>query len=64
MKKFITLVEQVIFLLGQALLSVSYNRRRNILKMITEDSRKAKAMLKENEYILRESKTHLFGNKF
>ena len=64
MKKFITLVEQVIFLLGQASLSVSYNRRRNILKMITEDSGKAKAMLKENEYILRESKTHLFGNKF
>ena len=32
--------------------------------MITKDPRKAKAMLKENENILRESETHLFGKKF
>ena len=46
MGKFVTLVEQVILLLGQASLSVSYTRRLNILKMITKDPRKAKAMLK------------------
>ena len=32
--------------------------------MITKDPRKAKSMLKENEDILRESETHLFGKKF
>ena len=46
--KFLTLVEHVILLLGQPSLSVSYTRRLNILKMITKDLRKAKAMLKEN----------------
>ena len=55
MDKFLNLVEQVILLLGQASLSVSYTRRLNILKMITKDPRKAKAMLKENENILKES---------
>ena len=29
-----------------------------------KDPRKAKAMFKENENILRESETHLFGKKF
>ena len=43
--KFVTLVEQVILLLGQASCSVSYTRRLNILKMIMKDPRKAKAML-------------------
>ena len=62
--KFVTLVEQVILLLGQASLSLSYTCRLNILKMITKDPRKVKAMLKENENILRGSETHLFGNKF
>ena len=62
--KFVTLVEQVTLLLGQASLSVSYTRRLNILKMIAKDPRKAKAMLKENENILRETETHLFGKKF
>ena len=46
--KFLTVVEHVILLLGQPSLSVSYTRRLNILKMITKDLRKAKAMLKEN----------------
>ena len=46
--KFLTLVEHVILLLSQPSLSVSYTRRLNILKMITKDLRKAKAMLKEN----------------
>ena len=46
--KFLTLVEHVILLLGQPSVSVSYTRRLNILKMITKDLRKAKAMLKEN----------------
>ena len=46
--KFLTLVEHVILLLGQPSLYVSYTRRLNILKMITKDLRKAKAMLKEN----------------
>ena len=32
--------------------------------MITKDLRKAKAKLKENENILKESETHLFGKKF
>ena len=63
MDKFLNLVEQVILLLGQASLSVSYTRRLNILKMITKDPRKAKAMLKENENILKESKTHLLRKK-
>ena len=31
--------------------------------MITKDPRKAKAIRKENENILRESETHLFGKK-
>ena len=61
--KFVTLVEQVILLPGQASLSVSYTRRFNILKMITKDPRKAKAMLKENENVLKKSETHLFGKK-
>ena len=62
--KFVTLVEQVILLLGQASRSLSYTRPLNILKMITNDLRKAEAMLKKNENILRESETHLFGKKF
>ena len=61
--KFVTLVEQVVLLLGQVSLSVSYTRRLNILKMIPKDPRKAKAMLKEDEKILKESETHLFGIK-
>ena len=64
MDKFVTLVEQVILLLGQASLSVSYIRRVNILKMIMKDPRKANTMLKENENVLRDYKTHLFGKKF
>ena len=32
--------------------------------MIMKDPRKPKAMLKENENILRKSETHLFGKKF
>ena len=32
--------------------------------MIAKCPRKAKAMLKENENILRQSETHLFGKKF
>ena len=60
-EKFVALVEQVILLLGQTSLSVSYTRRLNILKLITKDIRKAKAILKENENILKENETHLFG---
>ena len=61
---FVTFVEQVILLLGQASISVSYTSRLNILKMITKDPRKAKTMLKKNENVLRENDTHLFGKKF
>ena len=50
--------------MGQASLSVSYTRRLSILKMITKDPRKAKAILIENENILKESEAHLFGKKF
>ena len=62
--KFVTIVEQVILLLGQVSLSLPYTRPLNILKMITNDLRKAEAMLKKNENILRESETHVFGKKF
>ena len=62
--KFVTLVEEAILLLSQASLSVSYTRRANILKMIMKDPRRVKAMLRENENILKESETHLFGKKF
>ena len=62
--KFVTLVEEVILLLGQASLSLSHICRLSILKMIMKDPGKAKAMLKENENILRESETHLFGKRF
>ena len=51
-------------LLGQDSLAVSCTRLLNILKMITKDPRKTKDMLKENENILKESETHLFGKKF
>ena len=64
LEKFVTLVEQVILLLGQASLSLLYTRRLNILKMIMKDPGKAKTMLQENENILRESETHLFGKRF
>ena len=60
-EKFVALVEQVILFLGQTSLSVSYTRQLNILKLITKDPRKAKAILKENENILKENETHLFG---
>ena len=60
--KFVTLVEQAILLLSQASLSVSNICRLNILKMIMEDPRKAKTMLKEHEDVLRESEIPLFGN--
>ena len=63
-EKFVALVEQVILFLGQTSLSVSYTRQLNILKLITKDPRKAKAILKENENILKENETHLFGKKF
>ena len=53
--KFVTLAEQVILLLRQASLSVSYTSLLNILKIITKDPRKAKAMLKQNDNMLRES---------
>ena len=55
MEKFVTLAEQVILLLRQASLSVSYTSLLNILKIITKDPRKAKAMLKQNDNMLRES---------
>ena len=57
--KFVTLVEQVILLLGQATLS-----SLTFLKMITKDPRKAKPMVKENQKILKESETHTLGKKF
>ena len=60
--KFVTLAEQAILLLSQASLSVSNICRLNILKMIMEDPRKAKTMLKKNEDVLRESEIPLFGN--
>ena len=60
--KFVTLAEQAILPLSQASLSVSNICRLNILKMIMEDPRKAKTMLKENEDVLRESEIPLFGN--
>ena len=50
--------------MGQASLAVAYTRRLNILKMITKDPRKAKALLKENENVLRGNETRLFGKKF
>lgn len=50
----VTLAKQVILLLRQASLSVSYTSLLNILKTITKDLRKAKTMLKEN-HMLRES---------
>ena len=62
--KFVTLAEEAILLLSQASLSVSYTRRPNILKMIMKDPRRVKAILRENENILKESETHLFGKKF
>ena len=62
--KYVTLAEQVALLLGEASLSVSYTSRFNILKTVTKDPRKAKAMLRENENILKENETHLFGKKF
>ena len=40
--KFVTLVEQVLLLMGQASLVISYTSRLNILKMIMKDPRKAK----------------------
>ena len=62
--KFVTLAEEAILLLSQASLPVSYTRRPNILKMITKDPIRVKAMLRENKNILKESETHLFGKKF
>ena len=62
--KFVTLAEEAILLLSQASLSVSYTRRPNILKMITKDPIRVKAMLRENKNILKESETHRFGKKF
>ena len=64
MDKFVTLVKQVILVLGQVSLSVSYTRRLNILKMITKEPRKAKAMLIENENILEESETTSLKRSF
>ena len=55
MDRFVTLVKQVILVLGQVSLSASHTRRLNILKMITKEPRKAKAMLIENENTLEES---------
>ena len=64
MDKFVTLVKQVILVLGQVSLSVSYTRRLNILKMITKEPGKAKAMLIENESILEESETTSLKRSF
>ena len=61
MDKFVTLVEQVVLLLGQASLLVSYTRQ---LGNDNEDPRKAKTMFKKFENVLRESETHHFGKKF
>ena len=62
--KSVTLVEQVILLLCQTSLSVPFTLRLKIFKKIMKDPRKANAMLKENENILKESETQLFGKKF
>ena len=62
--KFLTFVEQVILLLAQGSLFVSYTRRLNILKMIMKNPRNANTMLKENKNILKESESHLFGKNF
>ena len=57
-------IEQTTLLLGQALLSVSYARRSNILKILLKDPRKVKTLLKEKSALLQEDECHLFGKNF
>ena len=47
---FATLIEQTTLLLGQALLSVSYTHRLNILKTLLKGPRRTKALLREKQH--------------
>ena len=46
-EELITLVEKSVLLIGHTSNCISYNRRLNILKVITKDPRKAQSLLKE-----------------
>ena len=58
------LVEQSITLIGQAKVSLTYERRLAILYRLTGDVKKAKKLLSKHESSLLDSHKALFGNKF
>ena len=57
-------VEKIVCLLGQASLSVDRHRRIHTLLMITDDYKKAKDLLDQNEEVIAESSDKLFGDCF
>ena len=58
------LVEQSITLIGQAKISLTYERRLAILYRLTGDFKKAKKLMSKHESSLLESRKTLFGHKF
>ena len=59
-----TLVEQIVTLLGQAMNSLSYQRRHNILSALSVDKAKAKELLKEEKDSIDKDEHFLFGEDF
>jgi hypothetical protein len=58
------LVQQTVLVLGQSNVLMNFDRRHQLLARFLPDNKKASAVLKSNEQLLRENKTYLFGTKF
>ena len=63
-RQILDLVEKSICCIGQANVSINYNRRLEILKKINEDSKKARTLLRDNQDCLASNDKFLFGNDF
>ncbi|XP_046552865.1 uncharacterized protein LOC124262422 [Haliotis rubra] len=58
------LVEKTTCLIGQANVSMNYNRRLNILAKLSKDVKKAKRLILKHDTALSEAKGRLFGDAF
>ncbi|XP_070532416.1 uncharacterized protein [Ptychodera flava] len=60
----LTLLDQSVLLVGQANVSLNYQRRVSVLTKLTKDPKRTKSILAKHEDILQKPGTHLFGEKF
>ena len=57
-------LDQVTFLLGQAMNSCSYIRRFNVLMSFVGDTKRIESMLKDNATAFSDAGNMLFGSKY